>query len=861
MAKNTKQKGVTARTRKIQKRAALRRCSLCARVGHNKKTCLENVVSATKKPIKKTNNQFSRKKISTPKENIQKKSASKVSHIFVNAHQKTQESKHIIDLSKNKKDIWSSIKAYSEEPAKKTKRHTLNFAQLVKSANSQKTKVAKNLPKTAEKRIHSKPLALNSFFRVKEFLSDAFFSIQNFFTIPAKYFDFKKFAYSMVVFLFLVSIPFPAAGVYRQVKDDTNYIVQRSTDAFLALQSSTVAALSTNIEQAQFDLNEALSAFTDAQSLIDREYKALTYVASALPVVGKRVQSRQQLLVAGHHIALGNTYLVKGIEEASEKEDLNNTDRISILKVHLRSALPQYQEALLNLANVDHSALPVEFQESFSEFKILFATFIDDINDLSEVMSGIEKILGSDQFKRYLVLFQNHHELRATGGFVGSFAIVDVQKGRILNIEIPGGGSYDLQGYLDTYLAPPLPLQIANGRWEFQDSNWFASFPASAEKASWFYEHSSGRTVDGVIAINASVLERLVKVMGPVYNENYDLLINSENALSQIQREVEVEYDREINQPKAVLSELLDQMLAGLKDIQPVRLVDLLSQMHSALTEKEIQIYMTDDSLQRDLSEFGWTGELLEENQNQDYLMVVNTNIGGEKTDAKIDQAIDHQSHVQSDGSVINTVIVRREHSGNSGELFYGKENINYLRVYVPEGSELIEAGGFSYPEEESFMVPEPWYEDDQDLEEIAQTETIHVGSGTRITNEFKKTAFANWIVTNPGKTTEVYFVYRLPFKVLDTEMAENSDRNIIEDIAMLAGNKLENSQLSHYSLLSQKQSGTNAKLNSTIIYPDGWNPVWRTNDDVHVTLNGATYNTGLNTDKVYGVVMKKIEE
>jgi len=41
-------------------------------------------------------------------------------------------------------------------------------------------------------------------------------------------------------------------------------------------------------------------------------------------------------------------------------------------------------------------------------------------------------------------------------------------------------------------------------------------------------------------------------------------------------------------------------------------------------------------------------------------LMVVNTNISGGKTDGMIDQLISHNSEIQDDGSIINTVNIKK---------------------------------------------------------------------------------------------------------------------------------------------------------------------------------------------------------
>ncbi len=425
-----------------------------------------------------------------------------------------------------------------------------------------------------------------------------------------------------------------------------------------------------------------------------------------------------------------------------------------------------------------------------------------------------------------------------------------------MNIEVPGGGTYDVQGQLDVYLRPPLPLQLANKRWEFQDVNWFPDFPVSARKTSEFYQYARGTSIDGVIAINASVLERLLKVIGPIYNQTHDVLLSADEALTDLQREVEIDYDKNKNEPKAVLSSLLEQMLAGIRQIQPRQLLALVAETHEALEQKEIQAYFADERTENKFRSFGWTGEILPNGQNQDYLMVVNSNIGGQKSDARLEQHIEHQAVVQEDGSIINTVIIKREHLGSAEELFYGNKNINFVRVYVPRGSKLLDAGGFSFPEEESFSVPEYWYKDDPDIAAITETETIHVGTGTQISEESGKTAFANWVVTEPGTSSEIYFSYKLPFSIFDIEQSKIERVPILEKI--LSENNHSNIKTtSRYSLVVQKQSGAKADLLSQIIYPAGWHPVWRTSDDVRVTLNGGELNTELSEDVNFGLVME----
>ncbi len=763
-------------------------------------------------------------------------------------------SPHVVDLKKPGVPAKWEVSAFQEKPAVKQSWVKADFAEMVRKANYESRLFG------GQARIMNHELKIKTKIKnteVKQILNKYYTKIiQKFSSFSFKFPDFqinyRKLAYCSVALFLLVTLPFPATGYYNKIKDDSAKAVEESTNAFLALQSSTVAAFQANIPQAEHDLNIALNSFGNADDILSKEHQALVYVASLVPVVGREISGRQRLLEAGHYLALGNTYLVKGVKE-SEDSKMPMTDRINLLAEHLRGAIPHYQKALENLSAVDMKIVPVEYQKSFSEFKLLFAGLIDDLNDLTDLSQMVDSVFGGEQLKRYLLAFQNNNELRPTGGFMGSFAVLDIQKGKIMGLDLPGGGTYDLQGQLDVFVKPPLPMQLVNTRWEFQDSNWFPDFSASAKKTEWFYEHGRGSTVDGVIAINASVLERLLKVIGPLENQEHGLQLSNINALDSLQSEIEK--NKEKNQPKEVLIDLAEQFLNQMSSLKTTNVIRLLAELNEALAEKEIQLYFNDNSVQQLAREFGWTGELTKISAGQDYLAVVGANLQGQKSDAKIKQVIEHQAVVKEDGSIVDTVIIHRKHLGIPGEPFYGVNNIQYLRVYVPLGSQLLSAGGFSYPPEDAFKVPENWYKKDIDLSNYEKEIGIHAQSGTRITEEFGKTAFGNWAIVAPGEATSIYFTYRLPFKSEKQKTLKYGASEVAALRKILIG---QEKNVSHYSLLVQKQSGTKSDFYSRIIYPENWSPVWQENSDLELAGNGAEFSTILNNDTVIGLVMQE---
>ncbi len=658
----------------------------------------------------------------------------------------------------------------------------------------------------------------------------------------------QKITVALVVLAIILIVPGKANSYYQDIQLTKNKIVSDSTNGFMSLQNSTAALMHSDLPTAQIAINEALNSFGNAVETMQTKHEVLQKIVSVIPVMENEVKSRQNLLLAGQKIALGNTYLLKGITESQTDATSTLENRMNILMEHLHAAIPNYQAAMDDLDGVDDQALPLAYQGPFKDFQNIFGAVLADLQSLSDLGGSLKEIFGAQGQRRYLLVFQNPAELRPTGGFMGSFAILDIKDGKILNLEVPAGGTYDLQGQLDQYIIPPTPLLLTNKRWEFQDANWFPDFSVSAQKILWFYRHSRNITADGVIAINASVLERLLAITGPISDSKRGLIISANNALPTIQKVVESGPEKKLHKPKQILSDLAPQFIEHFKNSEPKNLIPLLTNLQDALSKKEIQAYFIDQTAQNATQQMGWAGKILPTNSNQDYLAVFNTNIHGQKSDARIKQSISHQVIVDSDGSISDTVIITRTHGGESQEEMYGAPNIDYIRVYVPRGSELISANGFTWPDESDFHVPENYYKDDDLLNQTEKEIKIDERTGTRITEEFDKTAFGNWIVTTPGQTSQIQFTYRLPFRI---ETMNSASQDLWQKFLAVK-------KMSPYQLIVQRQSGIDSAFESQIILPTNYQASHQQGDNIELAKNGASIaNFNLNADHTWGLIIE----
>ncbi|PIT88388.1 MAG: hypothetical protein COU29_01200 [Candidatus Magasanikbacteria bacterium CG10_big_fil_rev_8_21_14_0_10_36_32] len=825
------------------KRPQLRSCTFCHKPGHNKATC-PDYNSAPILPAKKP--------------------AVKV--VIHGRIPFSTQSPHLLNL-KTQKNPWLKITSSSPEKNTSLFQHYHEVKETKKILNNQfEKKLPSNLPKInlrkkinnlrdiiikkLKRKYNSSGLNLSSELPKTKRENNSIKKIISNYLTSWKTSGRPAFVLAMAILIFLV-LPIQAHTFYQNLKSTTQAVAANGTEGFLALQESTAAIMTADLSGAANSTNSALNKLNSAVDILNTNHKLLLKIASVVPIVSREVQSRQNIITAGQKIAQGNSFLIMGINSSQKNPEDSLTRRISILTKYLQVALPNYQAALKDLSNIDSTVLPLQYQSLFNDFRLLFAGVLNDLDNLSDLGQTIQEVFGGQGLRRYLLIFQNPHEIRPTGGFIGSFAIMDIKDGKVTNLEVPAGGSYDLQGQLDQFVEPPTPLLLANKRWEFQDANWFPDFPTSAEKMLWFYRHSRQLTADGVIAVNATVLERLLSIIGPVTDEERSLTLSANNAIATIQTVVEEGPEKQQRKPKQILTDLAPKLLQQTTEIKPDQALPLLLSISEALKQKEIQAYFTDNDAQKTVSSFGWAGKILQTRENQDYLFIVNTNIRGEKSDAEIKQTISHQAVIQENGEVINMVTITREHSGIRGEKLYGATNIDYLRIYVPAGSELISVSGFSWPDEKTFRVPDKWTTKDEFIQTIEKEIKIDDNSGTRVTSEFGKTAFGNWIITEPGQISQIQFTYILPFKVFNTE----------ENLKLLSFKKILNStnQSAHYQLAVQRQSGVETNFDSQIIFPNTWKTTWNDGENSLPALNGMTITAHpLEYDGIWSLLTQK---
>lgn len=572
---------------------------------------------------------------------------------------------------------------------------------------------------------------------------------------------------------------------------------------------SQVASLKTAVQ------NFELASADKAINLINKEIKkiiasgkrsGLFYLAYLVKPLPKAIEDTALISQTASAILNEIAYLKKnaldliwnqqGTELISRLEKIKNNLEL-IAETNKELKINSYQLSLFsnNLENwsglLNKNYIPVQL----------------NIYRAQAAVNALLEILKNDD-QHFLLLFQNQSEIRPAGGFIGSFGDLVLNRGNLESIKIDDIYNADRQLHLN--IIPPQELQGITKKWGARDANWFFDFPTSAKKVSYLLEQNDiyapqKTRFQGVIAINTNVLKTMLQAVGPIALPSYNLTINSEGFLAELQREVEAGRDKKPGQnPKKILSVLSPLLMEKLKNLSASQKEKLPASFLEHLQRKDIMFYSPRWELQNLILESGIGGAMLElaDDFSGDYLAIVNANIGGGKTDAFIHQNLNLRSRINSDGKINNELVITRKHSGaNKEDWWYKIANKNYLKILVPPKSQLKNLqGNDEIPTVKKSSYPTT-YEKDPDLIASEMTASLINQFKAWLGSEFGKTYFAAWLTVPAGQSKSLFLEYESGIKL-----------NIQEGL--------------RYQFIFEKQSGVDDSLEYSITAPPGY--IWQ---------------------------------
>ncbi|MFO7540816.1 MAG: DUF4012 domain-containing protein [Chloroflexota bacterium] len=503
-----------------------------------------------------------------------------------------------------------------------------------------------------------------------------------------------------------------------------------------------------------------------------------------LPRIGPLVQAAPQLMTMAEGGTRTAVFAYQGLQPALAllTADNNPTAPLPALVEHLAAAQPDLIQAELALNQVvaARQALPRE-EELPWRVRTLLAQ-ADEWLPLGQrglqIAQVLPDVMGHDEPRRYLILAQNEDELRATGGFLSGAGVLVIEQGQIVQMDFQDANRVDAwaeTGFTLTkpYDFAPQPYYDFMGiqPFLFRDANFWPDFPTSSEQAIALYEYGQDDLTPfaGVIAIDQYFLQLLVAATGPVQLEDGQT-ITSGNLLTAMRaawndREADDTTSDWLRQRKDFLgtfAQALRQKLEG--DIGDIDLLLLVQNMDQAAQGRHIQIYLRNmDEAAAVIDRLSWNGRLPNK-PHQDTLMVVESNFGYNKVNSLIERSTTYAvdlGQMQADTRI--TFTHRGPDEGDTCdqtvnytieiryEQMVNRCYWNFLRLYTPHGSTLIEASRHPAPAT-AFIHNQAWSGDAYLLDDPSGLTTI-----------------ANFLLLEWGETAVVHTRYQLPASVIQT--------------------------------------------------------------------------------------------
>ena len=365
--------------------------------------------------------------------------------------------------------------------------------------------------------------------------------------------------------------------------------------------------------------------------------------------------------------------------------------------------------------NIDTSVFPKSFQEEILSLKDSSEKLYSFLDPLGDISAFLPDLLGIDERKRYLILLQNEGEIRATGGWISSYAVLGIEGGQIRELYVDD--VYNADGALEiqkkTYEAP-LSMQeaLSTEKWSFSTVNWDPDLSNTMFSAEQFVsDMGKGNDIDGLLTIDISFLQKLLDKWGGIEVPGETELVTSENIYSKI-FDMHSSFTPGSNRKSTFLANLCDEVIKKILSSKISGYYDIAEVITESLDEKHLQMTFKDPDAFNYMDSKSWAGSL--ETEYKGAPIAIDWNWGANKANLYIKKNHNLEVTIEDQDELNFKYSISIQNDSKKDEYPEG-EYTNYLRVFLPLNAQILSIKGlkdsdYNIYEEGSYKVIGGWF-------------------------------------------------------------------------------------------------------------------------------------------------------
>ena len=400
---------------------------------------------------------------------------------------------------------------------------------------------------------------------------------------------------------------------------------------------------------------------------------------------------------------------------SSVKEYSQYLEAIDNNRYLLRDGIYKMSLAQSVISRVDTNNFPQFLTNYVLQYKDLTNQIGDLVKPLEKVSQFLPDILGLEERKRYLILLQDNAEIRSTGGWVSSYAVVSIEDGQVRELFVDD--IYNAQGALklkgETYRAPSsLTQALPNATYSFPLVNWNPNMDRVLLSSEQFiYDLEKGNSLDGVIAVDMVFIQKLLDEWEGIQVPGESDLITSENLYSNIFETYSSENPEDIRK-SIFLTDFFDAVITKIFSSKLTDSVPVYEAISKALEEKHI-VFTFKNSMAREFADQGgWDGNL--DSKFQTTPINIDWNWGNTKTNLYVKKNHTLDIDIKDENTIDYTYQISVQNDSTKNEYPQG-EYRNYVRVYIPYNAIVTSIRGitdnkYSIYEEDGYKVIAGWF-------------------------------------------------------------------------------------------------------------------------------------------------------